>query len=109
MSTDSAPSHILIHRYTPGTGPQEGTPEMDTEMTAWAQLDAELREAGQLISGWALNDPVRTQGAPAGDRPAEIIFAIHALAVEDDAEADQIASRMPHLNYGSTEIRRRMP
>lgn len=108
MSTPRNPSHILIHRYTPGTGPQEGTPELEAEMREWADIDEELRRTGQLVSGWALNDHLRTVGSPAGPPPAETIFAIHVLDVNDDAEADRIASRMPHVSYGSTEVRRPM-
>lgn len=100
----STPTHVLLHRYTPGTGPQEGTSELDAEMEIWARIDRELRSSGQLINGWALRDAAATLGTrsqPAGD---QIVFAVHAIAAESDAEAEQIAAAMPHLAYGSTEV-----
>lgn len=104
----SAPTHILIHHYTPGTGPQEGTPEMDSEMKVWAQIDADLRAAGQLIEGWALNTPSVTLGVAEQQTGTQVSFAVHAIAVEDDAAAEALARRMPHLDYGSTTIHPRM-
>lgn len=107
-STD--PTHILIHRYTPGTGPQEGTPELDAEMEIWERIDRELRASGQLVSGWALREAVLTLGRP--DEPhapdhttgSQIVFAVHAITAGSDAEAEQIAASMPHLSYGSTQV-----
>ncbi len=108
MSTTSTPSHILIHRYLPGTGPQEGSTELEAEMGVWERVDKELRRTGQLVSGWALSSPSTTVGTPAELPSSETIFAVHALAVASDAEAESIAARMPHLEYGSTEIRKLM-
>lgn len=108
MSTASTPSHILVHRYTPGTGPQEGSPELEAEMEVWDRIDKELRSTGQLVSGWALSDPSTTIGKPAEPTTSQTIFAIHALSAASDTEAESIAARMPHLEYGSTEIRKLM-
>lgn len=98
------PTHILIHRYVPGTGPQEGTAEMDAEMKIWAELDRELRSTGTLVGAYALHDTTTTLGEQFPEHE-EIVFAIHAVAAGSHAEAEEIAGRMPHLGYGSTEVR----
>lgn len=99
----SSPTHILIHHYTPGTGPQEGTEEMDAEMKIWQRIDADLRATGQLVEGWALNTTPVTIGN-AEEQPSQVSFAIHAVRAEDDAAAEALARRMPHLDYGSTTV-----
>ncbi|NLS08503.1 hypothetical protein HGQ17_00470 [Nesterenkonia sp. MY13] len=104
----SSPTHVLIHRYTPGTGPQEGTAELDAEMRIWAQIDKELREAGQLVEGWALNEATAALGVTEAHTGSQVVFAVHAIAVGSDAEARQLAARMPHLAYGSTTVHPRM-
>ena len=103
----SAPTHLLIHCYTPGTAPQEGTPELESEMETWAQIDAELRRSGQLIEGWALHPSHLRLGHTEEDSGTQVTFAVHALAADDDA-AQAIAQRMPHLSYGSTSVHRLM-
>lgn len=103
----NAPTHLLIHHYTPGTGPQEGTPELESEMETWAQIDAELRRSGQLIEGWALHPAHLQLGQTEEDSGTQVTFAVHALAADDDA-AQAIAQRMPHLSYGSTSVHRLM-
>lgn len=104
MSTQSTPTHLLIHRYTPGTGPQEGTPEWDAEMKEWARIDQELRASGQLTAGWALHEASSSLGAAESSSGTQVIFAVHAVVAESESEAERIAARMPHLGYGSTEI-----
>lgn len=109
------PTHLLIHRYVPGTGPAEGSAAFAEEMGAWEDVDAELRADGTMVDGWALTDSTVHLGAmsehdadAADAETAEdrsIIFAVHAVAVEDEAAAHAVAERMPHLQYGSTEIR----
>lgn len=104
----STPTHLLIHCYTPGTGPQEGTPELESEMETWAQIDAELRRSGQLVEGWALHPPHLQLGQKEEDSGTQVAFAVHALAADDDGAAQAIAQRMPHLSYGSTTVHRLM-
>lgn len=98
------PTHVLVHHHTPGTGPQEGTAELEAEMKVWAQIDAELREAGQLIEGWALSDPTAALGSTEAAANSKVVFAVHAVAVESDDAAEQLAARMPHLDYGFTTV-----
>ena len=104
----STPTHLLIHCYTPGTGPQEGTPELESEMETWAQIDAELRRSGQLVEGWALHPPHLQLGQKEEDSGTQVAFAVHALAADDDGAAQAIARRMPNLSYGSTTVHRLM-
>ena len=109
------PTHLLIHRYVPGTGPQEDTDELAEEMGVWETVDAALREAGQLIAGYALDertvrlgvgtDSISEAADPQDTEGSSIIFAVHVIAADDEAQAHEIAERMPHLEYGSTEIR----
>ncbi|OSM43529.1 YciI family protein [Nesterenkonia sp. PF2B19] len=108
-------THLLIHRFVPDTGPQEGTTELDDEMSAWEALDTELREAGQLVAAYALQEQTVRFGAGTDEvsettdaeapEGRSIVFAVHAVAAADDAEAHAIAEKMPHLEYGSTEVR----
>lgn len=98
------PTHVLVHRYTPGTGPQEGTTELDAEMRVWAEIDAELRRAGQLVEGWALSDATASLGNTGTEASSQVVFALHAVAVDSDEAAQQLAARMPHLDYGSTTV-----
>lgn len=100
----TTPTHILIHRFTPGTGPQEGTAELEAEMQAWAAIDADLRTSGQLVEGWALNDATASLGITEPESGSQMVFAVHALSVDSGDDAEQIASRMPHLSYGSTTV-----
>lgn len=100
----AAPTHLLVHRYTPGTGPQEGTAELEAEMKVWAQIDAELRQAGHLVEGWALNQATAVLGSTAAESGSQEVFAVHAIAVDSDDAAEQLAARMPHLPYGSTSV-----
>lgn len=101
-------THLLIHRYRPGTGPQPPSQEFDEEMLQWEALDTRLKSEGILISSFALQDRGilhTTDSNLVLDTEAEIIFAVHAIKVGDEHEAQEIAHLMPHLDYGNVEIR----
>ncbi|WP_404290670.1 hypothetical protein [Glutamicibacter arilaitensis] len=101
-------THLLIHRYLPGSGPQPPSEEFDAEMLQWESLDAQLRSEDILISAYALQDRglVCTQESTAEiETDKEIVFAVHAIKVSGELQAQEIARRMPHLSYGSVEIR----
>lgn len=105
MSTVApSPTHLLIHRYIPGTGPQEGTAELEAEMRVWAELDREFRHNGVLLGSYALQD-ASTEFGQRFAQHEEVVFAVHAVVAESRTAAEEIASRMPHLDYGSTEVR----
>lgn len=101
-------THLLIHRYRPGTGPQQPSKEFDEKMLQWEELDTKLKAKGVLISSFALQDRgiLHTPDSTSAlDTETEIIFAVHAIKVGDQLEPQEIARLMPHLDYGSVEIR----
>ena len=105
----AAATHLLIHRYRPGTGPQEGTSAHDAEMAQWEEVDRQLRADGVLVGAHALRDSGTLLG-PGAQRvelnsAAEIVFAVHVIAVAGDAEAERIAATLPTLGYGTVEVR----
>ena len=101
-------THLLIHFYCPGDGPQPGTAEHDEEMRRWAELHGRLESEGVLVGGYALDDRGATVG-PSGDVPwsagRELLFAVHAVAVADDEAARALARKMPTADYGVVEVR----
>ena len=101
-------THLLIHRYLPGTGPQPPSEEFDAEMLQWESLDTQLKAEDILISSFAVQDRGTVCSLDSThelDSDEEIIFAVHAIKVAGDQQAQEIARRMPHLPYGSVEIR----
>lgn len=101
-------THLLIHRYLPGTGPQPPSEEFDAEMLQWESLDTALKADDILISSFAVQDRgmiCSLDSTNKLDTDAEIIFAVHAIKVAGEQQAQEIARRMPHLSYGSVEIR----
>lgn len=102
------PTHLLVHRYTPGTGPQPGTPGHDDEMRQWAELDARLRADGILIGAFAVQDrgaEVTREAVATWQARGDIVFAIHAVAADGDDDAAAIARAMPTAAYGAIEVR----
>lgn len=113
--TPGEPSHILIHHFLPGRGPQAGTPEHDEEMRQWEAIHQELSDRGTLVAGFAYE----LEGATLADgqvhpvaitdlESGEVSFAVHVIAVADDQAAADVARGMPTANYGRVEIRRIM-
>ncbi|WP_293694999.1 YciI family protein [uncultured Agrococcus sp.] len=101
-------THLLIHRYVPGAGPQPGTPEHDDEMRRWGELDARLRNEGVIAGSFALQSrgEVITESAASPWREdGEVVFAAHAITAADDAAATAIARDMPTAEYGTVEVR----
>jgi hypothetical protein len=47
---------LLLLRQEPGSGPTEGTPEFDAEMSNWGALMGELGAAGALIDARGLDE-----------------------------------------------------
>ncbi|MGI6878888.1 YciI family protein [Microbacterium sp. gxy059] len=97
-------THLLLHRYRPGDGPQEGTPEHDAEMRSWAEIDERLRGEGIIAAAFAL-DTARALVGPVALPGDEILFAVHAIRAADDAHAERIARSMPTADYGVVEVR----
>lgn len=101
-------THLLIHRYRPGTGPQPGTPQHDEEMRRWGELDARLRRDGVIVGAFALQDRgglVTADSITLWQAEGEIVFAVHAIVADDDQAAAEIARSVPTADYGTVEIR----
>lgn len=101
-------THLLIHRYVPGTGPQEGTAEHEAEMRQWAALDARLRDEGVIVGAYALQNRgslVQAHATSEWQSDGEIVFAVHAINAESEGVADEIARSMPTAEYGTVEVR----
>jgi hypothetical protein len=107
---------MLLLRTDPEAGPQAGTPELDDEMAAWGALNAELDEAGVLVTavGLELDDAATTLRSPGGEpvltdgpfaETKELLFSYYVLDVEDLDAALAWAGRMPCAVYGSVEVR----
>ena len=108
--------YMLLLRYPAGTGPQEGTPELDAEMVRWGQVHTELESSGALVTAMGLesDDAATTVRAPGGERAItdgpyaetkEILFSFFVIDVADLDEAIEWAAKMPNAEYGSVEIR----
>jgi hypothetical protein len=106
--------YLLMLRFPPGQGPQEGTPEFDAEMARWGQVNEELRSAGVVVGVSGLHlDATTTVRAPAGEltvsdgpyaETKETLFSFYILDVEDLDAATAWAAKMPSAAYGSVEI-----
>lgn len=71
-------------------------------------LDTTLKTEGILISSFALQNRgilYSPDSSSALDTEAEIIFALQAIEVTAEHQAQEIARLMPYLTYGSVEIR----
>jgi hypothetical protein len=100
-------------------GPADGGPspeELAAEMPRWFQYTQELRDAGVMVAGEALEsaDAARTVRVRAGERrvtagpfapTAEVFGGYYVIDVPDIATAEQWAARVPNVSYGSIEVR----
>jgi hypothetical protein len=109
-------SYTLLLYWEPGTGPEEGTPELEAEYAKWDAVTEEMRQAGVLVLNEALNfreTAVTISGVDGslkrrdGDAlgAPDALFGFYVLNVDNEDEAIRWAERMPHLDYGSVEIR----
>lgn len=108
--------YMLLLRYTPGAGPEEGTAEYDAEMAQWGQLTGELAESGVLVACHGLDTEATatTVRAPDGEailtdgpfaETKESFFSYYVLDVADLDAAVGWAEKMPCVAYGSVEVR----
>jgi hypothetical protein len=108
--------YMLLLRFEPGAGPEEGTPEFAEEMATWGRLNQEMENAGVLISAAGLEPDeaattVRTRegGRVVTDGPfaeaKEILFSYYVINVADLDAAIEWAEKMPATGYGSVEVR----
>ncbi len=112
----STMKYMLLLYYEPGTDPPPDSAAYDAEMSRWSAVTDEMAEAGVLVANHALQpveaaatlrspngSPVLTAGPFAETK--EVLFASYVLEVPDFATASDWAARLPHLGYGSVEIR----
>jgi hypothetical protein len=97
--------YVLLLRFPPGSGPQEGAPEFDAEMGAWGAVNDELNAAGAWIAaaGLELDDATTTLRATQGERvltdgpfaeTKELLFSYYVIDVADlDAAATSSTTR----------------
>ena len=109
--------YMMMLRYAPGTGPQEGTPEFDDEMKRWMELNEELQGKGDVVihaAGLETDEAATTVRAPGGEvvltdgpyaETKELLFSFYIVDVPDLDAAVALAKRMPSVEYGSVEIR----
>jgi len=108
--------YMLLLRYVPGAGPEEGTPDFDAEMAQWGALTGELAQSGALIAchGLDTEETATTVRAPKGDailtdgpfaETKESLFSYYILDVADLDAAVAWAMKMPCATYGSVEVR----
>ena len=108
--------YLLQLRYPPGTGPSEGTPELDAEMAEWGKVHTALEESGALVTAMGLEpdeasttlrnrngERVVTDGPYAEAK--ETLFSFYVIDVADLDAALDWAARMPNAAYGSVEVR----
>jgi hypothetical protein len=104
---------LLIHAPVQG-GPSPE--ELQAEMPRWFEYTEQLRAAGAMVAGEAL-EPVataRTVRVRDGERrvsagPAEagpeVLTGFYVIDVADGAAAEDWAARIPSVPYGSVEVR----
>ena len=107
--------YLVSLTFRPGEGPQEGTPEFDSEMAVWGQINNEMREAGVVLGASGLQiDAATTVRRRDGEltvtdgpyaETKETLFSFYLLDVEDLDAAIAWAAKMPAAEYGSVDIR----
>jgi hypothetical protein len=99
--------------------PTEGGPspeEMQAEMPRWFEYTQELRDAGVMLAGEALQpvDTATTVRVRNGERlvsdgpfaeTKEVLGGYYIIDVADLDAALSWADRMPNIRYGSVEVR----
>jgi hypothetical protein len=108
--------YMLLLRFEPGVGPDEGTPEFDTEMGKWMELNKDMEAAGVSFNAMGLDeehtativrtkadDTILTDGPYAETK--EHLFSFYIIDVADLDAAVSWAERMPCTAYGSVEVR----
>ena len=106
--------YALLIYADPAAGPPPGTPEGDAEMAQWFAITEEMQRAGVIADEGAALEPhtaartARPDGV-VSDGPfaetKEVLGGFYVLDVPDQETALSWAARLPHMAYGSTEVR----
>lgn len=108
--------YMLLLRQEPDSGPAEGTPEFDAEMTRWGEVMGELGQNGSMVAAHGLDTEatattvrIRNDEALVSDGPfAETKESFFSYIIIDVADLDAAlgwAKKMPNATYGSVEVR----
>jgi hypothetical protein len=104
---------LLIHAPIQG-GPSPE--ELQAEMPRWFEYTEELRAAGAMVAGEALEpaatartvrvrDGERRVSTGAAEAGPEVLTGFYVIDVADSAAAEDWAARIPSVPYGSVEVR----
>jgi hypothetical protein len=110
------PQYMLLIYLDPSKGPAQDSPEGQAQHAKWYEYTEGLRSSGAFINGDALEEPstATTVAVPNGDRVVtdgpfadtkEWLAGYYTIEAADlDAALDH-AVGMPHVGYGSVEVR----
>lgn len=99
--------YLVMTKFIPGDGPDEGSSEHAEEMHAWDRFNRELIASGLLVQSFGLDPSARILPAERpGQGDGEMVFAQYVIEADSLAAAEEWAHRMPVMDYGSVEIRR---
>jgi hypothetical protein len=107
---------LAIYMPHGGEAPAEGSPEAAAEHARWGAYTQELRDAGLMLAGDALQPPdaattvrVRNDERLTADGPfaetKEWLAGYYLIDAADIDVAIDWAARMPNITYGSVEVR----
>jgi hypothetical protein len=110
------PQYMLLIYADFEQGPERGTPEGDAQTQKWFTYTEGLREGGALVSGEALQPPptATTVAVRNGDRVVtdgpfadtkEWLGGYYVVEAPDLDAALDLAAGMPHIGFGSVEVR----
>ncbi|MDH3294986.1 MAG: YciI family protein [Acidimicrobiia bacterium] len=108
--------YMLLIYTDPNNRPDPGGPEAAAEMPRWFAYTEELQRSGALLGGEPLHDvadatTVRVRGGETitTDGPfaetKETLGGYYMIDVDTLDEAIDWAAKMPHIDYGTVEVR----
>ena len=108
--------YMLLIYSEEGSGPQPGTEEFGPFMKGYMDFTQEVKEAGKLVAGDALQDTgtattvsVRNGKTETIDGPfaetKEVLGGYYLLECENLDEAIAYAAKIPTADYGRIEVR----
>ena len=108
--------YALLIYSDPADHPADGSPEQAAEMQQWFSYTEELKAAGAMLAGEALQPvasattvQVRGGKTVSTDGPfaetKEVLGGFYLIEAADLDEATRWAEKLPNVGYGSVEIR----
>jgi hypothetical protein len=110
------PQYMLLIYDDPTVTPASDTPEGQAEFAGWMSYSAQMAEAGAMKGGDALHpgDTATTVRVRGGERVVsdgpfaetkELLGGYYLIDVPDLDTALEWASKAPHIEHGSVEVR----